>query len=233
MSTNKSIIDQWSTFSQDDLKIFGEGDSARQKILDPTILELLGDVKHKTILDAGCGNGYLPRKLAGLRANMTGIEPAETLFQYCISKEKEAPLGIKYIQDDICAINIIGQFDITLAINVFMDIPDYKIALQKCIDSLKPGGILIYSILHPCFPGSESDWHKLNHVEISEYFKETSSPQKYGRLFNRPLQEYINTTIDSGCILERIIEPQLLDNTDSRNNHVPQFIFIKAQKLIN
>jgi len=43
----------------------GENDLNRCDLLDPVILQILEDVKGKTILDAGCGDGYLSRKLAG------------------------------------------------------------------------------------------------------------------------------------------------------------------------
>ncbi len=230
--TNKSTIDSWSGFTNEDLVNFGDdGDTARSNLIDPAVFDLVGDIQGKTILDAGCGNGYLSRKLARRGATVTGIEPATTLFNYCLEKEAQEKLGIMYLQQDLSELRSNTQFDQVLLINVLMDIPDYKTALQRCIATLKPGGEIIISILHPAFPGFENDWSALGHVEISEYFKAEPVKQKYGYFFPRPLSTYINDLISMGCIIARVVEPQLPGAAvESRNKHVPQFLIIKATK---
>lgn len=230
--TNKSTIDSWSEFTDEDLENFGEdGDTARKDLIDPTIFELLEDVEGKIILDAGCGNGYLSRKLAHQGAIVTGVEPATNLFKYCLWKENQEKLGVTYLQRDLSELSTDKQFDAVLLINVLMDIPDHKTALQNCVSALKSGGNLIISILHPAFPGFENDWLALGHVEISEYFKATPVKQKYGYFFPRPLSTYINDLISMGCSIKKVVEPQLSDSAEeSRNKHVPQFLVIKATK---
>lgn len=75
--TNKSTIESWSEFSDDDLKNFSDyGDSARRDLIDPAIFKIASNVTDKQVLDAGCGNGYLARKLARQGAVVTGLEPA-------------------------------------------------------------------------------------------------------------------------------------------------------------
>lgn len=230
--TNKSTIDSWSGFTNEDLVNFGDdGDIARSNLIDPAVFDLVGDIQGKTILDAGCGNGYLSRKLARRGAIVTGIEPATTLFNYCLEKEAQEKLGIMYLQQDLSELRSNTQFNQVLLINVLMDIPDYKTALQRCIATLKPGGEIIISILHPAFPGFENDWSALGYVEISEYFKAEPVKQKYGYFFPRPLSTYINDLISMGCIIAGVVEPQLPGTAvESRNKHVPQFLIIKATK---
>jgi len=112
-----------------------------------------------------------------------------------------------------------------------MDIPDYKSALQNCVTTLKPGGEIIISILHPAFPGFEKDWSSLGHVQITEYFNAEPVKQKYGFFFPRPLSTYINDLISMGCNINRLVEPQLSGSAEeSRNKHIPQFLIIKATK---
>lgn len=101
---------------------------------------------------------------------------------------------------------------------------------------IKKDGVLIYSLLHPCFPGFENDWQRLKRVEVKDYFTESSIEAHYGHVFFRPLQNYINLTNDNGCVTERIIEPQLskefatINPELDRSHFVPQFILIKARK---
>lgn len=229
--SNNTVIEEWSTFSEDDIKIFGDdGDSARKNLLDPAVFTLAGDLKDKNILDAGCGNGYLSRKLAKAGASVTGIEPSESLYQHCVKLETMQPQGIKYRQLDLADLDVDQVYDKAFLINVLMDIPEYEVALRNVVHSLKPGGELILSILHPCFPGFEDDWKKLGYVKVEEYFNAPPLKQKYGYLFNRSLQDYINGIIQGGCNITQIIEPQLNDGSDTRNTHVPQFLIIKSER---
>jgi len=230
--TNKSTVDSWSEFTSDDLTKFGEdGDSARRDLIDPVIFKIAGKVKGKKVLDAGCGNGYLARKLAHQGAVVTGIEPATSLYEYCLEKEEIDSLGITYIKNSLDDLNYIGEFDIAFVINVFMDIPDYFKSLENCVSSLKSGGEIIISMLHPAFPGSEDNWKALGHVKIQEYFDVKPKKQKYGHIFVRPISTYLNDLIGLGCEVKEFIEPRLPGDADeSRNKHVPQFLIIKARK---
>lgn len=230
--SNKIVIDSWSEFSEEDLKRFGDdGDFARQELIDPVIFQMLGATKGLNILDAGCGNGYLSRKLARAGGSVTGVEPAASLFEYCARKEREESLGITYFQHDLANLDFAKNFDKILVINVLMDIPDYFAALKNCVRVLKKGGDVIISILHPAFPGFEADWQKLGHVEISEYFNPKPTKQRYGHLFMRPISTYLNDLISLGCVITHVHEPRIADGKSrSRNAHVPQFLIIQAKK---
>src|SRR3989344_2542163 len=139
--TNKAVIKGWSQITDQEIDAFGDnGDFFRQHLLNSALLKLLGDVKGKIILDAGCGTGYLSRMLARKGARMVGVEPAESMFKFAISKEKEAPLGITYLQEDLSEFHSEEKFDSVVSNMVFMDIPRYENAMHNCIDSLKPHG---------------------------------------------------------------------------------------------
>ena len=86
--TNRDVIQAYAKMPQQFIEGFGEeGDLTRQYLLNPTIFALLGDVRGKTILDAGCGQGYLCRLLARKGASVTGVEPAEALIRYALRRE--------------------------------------------------------------------------------------------------------------------------------------------------
>ncbi len=238
--TNRDIITAWSNASQQDVERHGdEGDFARQHLLNPALFALLGDVADKSVLDAGCGQGYLSRILARHRAIVTGVEPAEVWYRYSVEREQRNPLGITYIQQDLSLFTSHeNTFDIVVANMVFMDIPDYETAMHNCIASLKHEGAFIFSILHPCFEEDASAWNKKGYVEISEYLHNYTIKSGYGYTFHRPLSSYLNLIIEAGYVIQRIVEPQLSEEIvqqhsieHARNAHVPQFLLVVATKM--
>ena len=72
------------------------------------------------------------------------------------------------------------------------------------------------------------------YVEVREYLQAYTAPQTYAYLFHRPLSAYINFVIEEGCILCKMLEPQLSekiaqqDVLAERSVHVPQFVVIHA-----
>lgn len=236
--TNAEIIASWATAPRHMIEALGdEGDFLRQYVLNPTLFILLGTVRDKVILDAGCGTGYLARLLAKQGARVTGLEPAESLFGYAAEREREEMLGIRYIQADLSAFrDHPGAFDVVIASMVLMDIPDYLSAMQNCLDALRRGGSFIIALAHPCFEETESQYQDRGYVEVREYLAEYGIPQQFGRRFHRPLSRYLNAVIQRGGVIREVVEPKLdLDLARStpghdRNVHVPSFFVIHAVK---
>ncbi len=238
--TNQNIIQAWANAPQSDAAQHGdEGDFARQQLLNPALFALLGDVSGKQILDAGCGQGYLCRMLARRGAIVTGVEPAEVWYRYSLECERDEPLGIAYIQEDLSTfITHSNTFDIVVANMVFMDIPNYETAMHNCIASLKHGGNFIFSITHPCFEESASEWNKKGYVAVQNYLHDYTIQSGYGYAFHRPLSSYLNFLVREGCAITSVVEPQLSQEVvqqygtmHERNVFVPQFLIVACSRL--
>ena len=74
--------DQWH-------RLFGENDLNRRDLLDPIILQVLGDAKGRQILDAGYRDRYLIRKLARLGASITAVDLSERLLEFAIEEQNK------------------------------------------------------------------------------------------------------------------------------------------------
>jgi 2-polyprenyl-3-methyl-5-hydroxy-6-metoxy-1,4-benzoquinol methylase len=234
---NNDVIKMWSQIPFPIRSYGEEGDFTRQHLLNPAIFSCLGNISSITILDAGCGEGYLSRMMARRGAIVTGLEPATGLFQAATQQELESPLGITYLQEDLSTpITRLENFDAVVTNMVLMDIPLWKEALHTCITALRPGGKLIISLVHPCFEEPSPLWSEKGDVEAYEYLKEYHWHQKFAPLFHRPLSTYINQIIAGGCTLQQLIEPQLPSEraTDSASHQrmmrVPSVIVIDALK---
>src|SRR5437773_11727718 len=62
------------------VRVGDDGDSNRRLNSDPVLWEFIGDVSGLAVLDAGCGTGYLSRKLRDRGARVTGVDFAERMI---------------------------------------------------------------------------------------------------------------------------------------------------------
>ena len=246
-------IRRWDAFARTLTDVIGfdpqEGDPHRIVLLNPVLFELLPDVDGKRVLDAGCGEGYLSRKLAKLGARVTGVDFSAEML--AIAAERTDPaLGIRYLHGNCEHLDALdaGAFDVIVSNMVLMDLADHVAALQGFYRLLTGGGILVFSISHPCFTTPGCGWvrdengSKL-HWKIDHYFREgpVEQPPLPGAeegtlLFHRTLSNYIRTLLRTGFDLLDVIEPQPAEEMlstyprfrdDFRMSH---FIVFKAQK---
>ena len=108
------------------------GDLNREVLLTPVILEILGRVVGKYILDAGCGEGFLSRLLAERGAFLTEVDYAGKLLE--IARERTADeLRIEYIQANLEQLDMLEEnmFDIIVSCIVIQDVMDYQAALKE------------------------------------------------------------------------------------------------------
>jgi len=233
---NRSAIVAWNA-AADHLDDFGdEGDWSHRHLLNPALFALLGEVAGRRILDLGCGEGYLSRMLARRGAFVTGVEPAERLYALCLEREVREPLGITYHQQDASALTLPAEaFDTVVMNMILQDIPDYQGAIRRATAVVRSGGDVVMSILHPCFEESASRWPDRNVVEIREYLAEFARPQSFALLYHRPLSAYVNTLLDEGLALQRMVEPCLAPEIAAQGNdrdaHVPSFLVFHLHKL--
>ena len=236
--TNEQAIAQWSKYPEDELAALDpEGDFGKQHLVNPTIFRMLGDVRGKRVLDAGCGQGYLSRLLAERGALVTGVEPATALYGYALEKERERGQGITYIDADLCHLPDLGEpFDAVVASMVFMAIPDWRPALESCVGALRPGGLFVIGLVHPCFEEASASWAAHGCVEVREYLTEYEIRGPNGTDIHRPLSTYLNAVIDAGCRLREIAEPGLRSELAlgrpeaAAAVHVPNYVIVAAER---
>ena len=78
MDLKNTLRTQWTEAAQDWI---GQDQAVRTGMLDSWMLDALGNVRGKRALDIGCGEGRFSRLLAGLGAEVTGIDLTEPLIE--------------------------------------------------------------------------------------------------------------------------------------------------------
>jgi len=213
-----------------------EGDFAQRHLLNPVLLRMLGDVTGRRVLDAGCGHGYFSRMLADRGAHVVGVEPAESLLAYALEKETERRQGITYVKADLCRLPVLGgPFDAVVASMVLMAMPDWTAAMRACVGVVRPGGVFVFSIVHPCFEQLAASWQAHGEYRVREYLTDYEIPGPYATDFHRPLSAYVNQLARLGCSLRETAEPGLDPDAVAEGLpgtggyvHLPNFIVIAA-----
>jgi 2-polyprenyl-3-methyl-5-hydroxy-6-metoxy-1,4-benzoquinol methylase len=237
--TNEVAIQQWASTPRALLEQTAhEGDFAKRHLINPVLLRLLGDLPGREVLDAGCGNGYLSRMLAERGARVVGVEPGRSLFDFAVEKEREQPHGIRYVQADLCTMPDLGDpFDAVVASMVLPAIPDWTGAMRACVQSLKPGGLFVFTVNHPCFEQLWPSWRDHGDYRTSRYLAEYEIPGPTGVDFHRTISTYLNQLIGLDCHLTEISEPGLEPDMAADGPagidayvHLPNFLIVAARR---
>ena len=213
----------WNRVAADwQIQVGDDGDSNRILNSDPILWKFVGEVRNISILDAGCGTGYLSRKLAVKGAKVTGIDLSEKMI--AIAKEKSATENYKidFYVDDCSKLDKLCDrcFDVVIANYVLMDVPDLAGAIAAFNRVLKLGGYAVLIFSHPCFPQGKArvtqNGKEVNYSWSFPYFERQKCiepPWKHFTSefiwFHRPLSDYWKTFKSFGFEIIDFDEPRL------------------------
>ena len=234
-------------------------DYYREYLNNPAFLRFIGDLAGKTVLDAGCGEGYNTRLLARSGARMVGVDISRKMIEYAREQETREPLGIRYEVTSFSDLSGFpdASFDWVVSFMALMDGPDFEGAATEIFRVLRAAGELTFSITHPCFNTKGYGWtadadDDPGQLTVSHYFSEQPFVERWkfsknpasGDLepfavpvFPRTLSEYVNTLIETGFILKGIEEPRPSEEACNEHpwlqrwrDHATLFLYIRAAK---
>jgi ubiquinone/menaquinone biosynthesis C-methylase UbiE len=123
-------------------------------LIDPALFARIGPLSPGTrVLDLGCGNGYISRRLARSGARVVGIDRSSELIERARAREAAEPLGVVYHQADAAHLPMLSdaEFDLGVANMSLMDFENAAGAIREMGRVVAPAGRFVFSISHPCF----------------------------------------------------------------------------------
>ena len=178
------------------------------------LLDLAGAVGGLRLLEVACGQGRVARELARRGAALTGLDISAAMLARAQACEAAEPLGICYLHADVTAGGVLeGQvFDGVVCNYGLSDIDDLDGLLANVARLLCPGGWFVFSLLHPCFPGWDSDAPS-SWPPGQGYYQEgwwlAGNTGYRGRVgsSHRMISTYLNSLTGHGLVLDRAAEP--------------------------
>ena len=104
----------------------------------------------KTVLDVGCGGGILSESMAGLNANVTGIDLSDKALQVARLHLLESGKQVDYrkIAVEDMAAEHPDTFDIVTCMEMLEHVPNPDSVIASCAALVKPGGWVFFSTLN-------------------------------------------------------------------------------------
>lgn len=181
-------------------------------------MDLLPDVRGKSVVDLGCGGGELSRELVQLgAASVVGVDISENML--AVAKAQAHP-KIEYVLSDICEFQPVdaGQIDLVVSSMAFHYIENFASLVANVAAMLKPGGGLLFSQEHPILtapmdgPTYLADAAgKPSHYKLADYarpgIRHTQWLVDDFICYHRSFADICNTLIDSGFTLRHVCEP--------------------------
>ncbi|MDX7992421.1 class I SAM-dependent DNA methyltransferase [Xenorhabdus littoralis] len=117
------------------------------------ILNMVGDIQGKSVLDLACGYGYFGRELHRRGASkVVGIDISEKMIELAKAKSKLYGDDIEFHVQNVCEMKLDEKFDIVIAAFLFhyaQSTDELEAMFQAAANQLKPSGKLIAYMASP------------------------------------------------------------------------------------
>lgn len=223
-------------------------DRFRTGLTDAAVLNAIGNVTGKRVLDAGCGEGYLSRELASLGATVLGVDSSQNLIEAASASVPKDRHELSFQVSDVADLREEdASFDIVVCNHLMNDLPEPSGPIFEFSRVLEPGGLIVILMLHPCFYAERTIRNETTYQGPGiSYFHRRKVTQRFNvdgitspeavTSWHRPLEFYVQALRDADLWITNLQEPhpsdeQLRDDPWWQANfRRPLFLLITAQK---
>ena len=186
------------------------------------LLELLGDVAGRRVLDAGCGEGFLARSLAARGARVTGIDLSAPLIDLARGRDPDGAIDYRVADLSQPQPELAGSFDAAGSYLVLNDVRDYRGFAATLAAALKPGGRLVLAFNNPY--SAVVDRH------VTDYF-DSGNVSPYRGLweagirayyYHRTLEDYLDAFGAAGLRLDKLTDVRALAGSHRPDAYLPE-----------
>lgn len=234
--SDQEMADYWTAMIRDEINPF------RKYVTDPALFNRLDSWKSFTsILEIGCGEGYIVRWLAKHGHRVTGLDLSLPLLKAAQSSDEA---NEAFVNGDALHLPFrSGSFEAAVSNFLLIELPDPAAAIAEVARVLSPGGRFLFEIVHPfCFTDNagQTSGQRVTDYFTSQFFAEKFivdgrvSPHKSIR-YHHPLSLYTQALTQHGFHITALEEPRPVSTTPANHPIIdilkePWFMIIEAVK---
>lgn len=116
----------------------------------PAFLDFVGKVTGLNILDLGCGTGHIAKALSERGANVVGVDQSDLFLKE--ARTTYPDLRFELAQASSLTMFSDAEFDMIIMVMVILcidSVEELQAVFSECARTVKPGGVLAFSTLHP------------------------------------------------------------------------------------
>ena len=166
------------------------------------------------VLDVGCGEGQLSRRIAAGGAEVVGVDITANQITEAASRGG----GVRFARGRGEALPFAGgAFDAVVICLTLEHLDPFEPAVHEVGRVLAPGGRFILFLNHPLLQSPDSGWVDdqilgEQYWRVGPYLEDGVSMEEVGPgiklpFMHRPLSRYINVMADCGLLVEHMDEP--------------------------
>lgn len=236
----RRIWNQKAAFWDDQM---GEGNAFARELVGPSVERLLALRPGEVVLDVGCGNGAISRRLARLGARVVATDFSERFL--ALAAARSADLGDRIVYHLIDATDEAqllalgeGRFAAVVSTMAMMDMPVIAPLVRAARRLLAPGGRFVFSVQHPAFNSNAAALCSETAVvasgeEVTRFsvrvtnYLDVPAGRAAGMIgepephwsFHRPLHELFGACFAAGFVLDGLEEPGFATAEGATNLH--------------
>jgi len=180
------------------------------------VLPLIESFLHgaRRVLDVGCGEGQVSRRVAGLGVEVVGLDP--TAGQIRAAHRRGGGARFLRARSELIPCPT-ASFDAVIVCLALEHVDPFEPAIAEVARVLEPGGLFLLLLVHPFLQSPGSGWvEDLNSDDafwrIGPYLQDDVSldevaPGVQLQFAHRPLSRYVHAMGDAGLFIEDMVEP--------------------------
>ncbi len=179
------------------------------------VLELLGDIRGRRILDYGCGSGKFSRVLAEKGAEVIAVDPTENMLALARAQNCQRINYQLIINNDISFVGTINDAVATYVLCSRADDQEVRAIIKNIYGKLPFGGSFIVLEPHP-MNRLGADCRGLVRICLERMQNPVFD-------YWRPVEKYVSLLQEGGFTLDTVLEPK-----DEQGN--PQMLILRGRK---
>ena len=203
----------------------------------PAVLQALGPVGGRRVLDAGCGPGLYAEALLQAGAEVVGFDASQVMVDLArrrVGDRARIELGrlgepLPYEE---------GSFDLVVCALAIHYADNRAAAFAELHRVLAPGGALVVSTSHPMADAMRCGGSYFDRVLQTEVWDAQDGPHKV-RYWREPLTDLCAAALRPGFVIDLLVEPKPAESMLVRHRETydilseqPAFLVLRLRKAV-